>query len=173
MLEKHQPDHEFVRKLEWQIVSEARRRGRPDAGLPSRARRVVVVAGLMLASMGIGGVTVALAFQTRANAQRDTLVAGVSQRIELSRQRLKTVRELEEQAERQVSLGLAKEEVAAKARFKKTEAEAQLRLLELELAEISFPNGCGLELRCPNRRWNWKRNSGATCANGWNLARPI
>jgi hypothetical protein len=137
---KHEPDSEFLEKLEWQISREVRRRNRTA---PPRSRMkgprsvpAFAVIGLMLLSMGAGAAAVAAAYQAQGGERRDILTSGFERRVQLARERLAMTTEQLQATERRVSLGAAKREDLLDWRAKAAEAEAQLKSLELELEEI-------------------------------------
>jgi hypothetical protein len=140
MSHQHQPDDQFVEKLEWQIGREVRRRNRATATTPaaprSRARVGLALTALIVVSMGVGAAVVAVAYQAETNLRRDLLSAGLERRAELARQRLALAAEQQQAAERRVSLGVEGQQAVLDARVKVAEAQAQLRTIELQLDEV-------------------------------------
>jgi outer membrane protein TolC len=140
MRDTHEPRKEFVEKLEWQVGLEVRRRNRaaraPSWAAWSPMKATVVVLSLMLVSMGIGAAGVVAAYETQGNARRDELTAGIEQRAVLARQRLAVATEELKKTERLVSVGVATNTEFLESRFKVSEAEAQFKLIELQLAEV-------------------------------------
>jgi hypothetical protein len=137
---KHEPDNEFIEKLEWQIGHEVRRRNR-TASEPSWLERLhavprLALAGLILASMSLGAGVVAAAYQAQGNERRDMLKAGFERRARLARERLALTKEQLQNMERRFSLGVGSREDVLDARFKIAEAEAQLKSIELEIEEL-------------------------------------
>jgi hypothetical protein len=140
MRDRHEPNEEFVEKLEWQIGREVRRRNRA-ANAPrwtrwSPAKAFAAVAGLMLISMGIGGAAVAAAYEAQISERRDQLTANLEQRADLARKRLAMVTEQMQTAEQRHSVGLANNTDLIEGRIKVAEAEAQLKLIALQLDEV-------------------------------------
>ena len=111
----HEPNDEFVEKLEWQIGREVRLRNRA-ANAPrwtawSPVKVVAAVAGLMLVSMAIGGAAVAAAYEAQSNVRRDQLAANFEQRAELARKRLDIATEQMHSAEQRHAVGIANDMV--------------------------------------------------------------
>jgi hypothetical protein len=90
----------------------------------------------MVLSMGIGAAVVAGAFRAQNQERRALLISGFEQRAELARQHLASITEQLQKMEQSVSVGAASPEDLLKARVKAAEAQAQLKLAELHLAEI-------------------------------------
>lgn len=137
---KHEPDSEFVEKLEWQISREVRRRNRtaPTPSRMTKARSVpaFAVVGLMLLSMGAGAAAVAAAYQVQGGERRDLLASVFERRVQLARQSLAISEEQLQATERRVSLGAASREDLLDWRAKVAEAKAEVKSRELELEEI-------------------------------------
>ena len=143
---KHQPNSEFVEKLEGEINREVRRRNRsaqaPQVGwmprwMPqSRGTAALALMGLMLVSMGLGGAAVAAAYQAQGNQRRDVLLSGFERRADLARAALKIATDKQRDTERQVSLGLANQEHLLEGRAKVTEADALLKSIESQIEEV-------------------------------------
>jgi outer membrane protein TolC len=140
MSESHEPRKEFVQSLEWQLGREIRRRNRSPQGLRwtrrLRAKTRAVVAALMLASMGLGAVGVAAAYQAQGNQHRDVLASSYQQRTDLARRRVALAQEELSSIEKSVSMGLISDENLLAARLKLSESEEQLQLLQLQLEEV-------------------------------------
>lgn len=140
MLDKHQPHDDFVERLEWQVRAEARRRSRPSPQVwwmpRSPMKAALGVAVVVILSMGIGGAAVAAAYQAQRNEQRNLLASSYERRAELARERLALARQQLQADERRVSLGIGRQESLLEGRLKIAEAEAQLKVIELQLAEV-------------------------------------
>jgi len=140
MLNQHEPDKEFVKRLEWRIDRELRLRNRSFQAtgwfLRSRVKAVLGLVGLMALSMGIGAAAVAGAYQAQNKERRAPLISEFQQLAELARQHLASITEQLQRKERDVSLGVAKQEDVREARVNVAEAQAQLRLAELHLEEV-------------------------------------
>ena len=136
MHERHEPDNEFIERLEWHIGHEARRRNQA-LGDPGRSpiRVALMVVGLALVSMGVGGAAVAAAYQAQNNERRDIVINGLDQRAQVARARVAAAGAQLKEAERQVALGLAGMDRVLQARAAVAQAEAQLKSIEFELQE--------------------------------------
>lgn len=140
MRNRHEPNEEFVEKLEWQIGREVRRRNR-DANAPrwatwSPTKALAAVAGLMLLSMVIGGAAVAAAYEAQSNVRRDQLAANFEQRLDLAKRRHAMMVEQVQTTEQRVAVGVANNIDLLEARIKVAEAEAQVQATEMQLAEV-------------------------------------
>ena len=140
MRDRHEPNDEFVEKLEWQIGREVRRRNRaaeaPRWTTWSPRKAIAVVAGLMLVSMAIGGAAVAAAYEAQGNQRRDQLASNLEQRVDLAKKRLDLVTEQLKNLEQRVAVGAANNTDLLDGRINVTEAEAQLKSTLLQLEEI-------------------------------------
>ena len=143
MREKHVPDLAFVERLESQIGADVRRRNR-YADMPrwtrwlaqSPLKAAVAVGLLILLSMGIGGIVVAAAYQAQSTEERQAVKARANQRVALAQQRVSLAADAVRLAERQTSVGVEPQDTLFEARFKLSEAQAQLQSLLLEAAEV-------------------------------------
>jgi len=140
MRDTHEPDNNFVEKLEWQIGREVRRRNSAAAAPGwitwSRAKFAAAAAALVLVSMAIGGAAVAAAYEAQNNERRDQLASNFEQRLTLAKQRLAMTMEQVQSTERRIAVGLASTTDLLEARIKVAEAEAQVTVTELQLAEV-------------------------------------
>ena len=140
MQSQHEPDNDFVKRLEWQIDREVRVRNRSfqTTGwtLRSRMGAVIGVVGLMALSVGIGAAVVAGAYRAQDRERRAPLISEFQQRAQLAGQHLAAINEQLQRKEKDVSLGVAKPEEMLEARVNAAEAQAQLRLAELHLEEV-------------------------------------
>jgi outer membrane protein TolC len=136
MHERHEPDKEFVERLEWHIGHEARRRHQASGNTGrSPVRVALMVVGLALLSMGLGAAAVAAAYQAQSNERREILINGLDQRAQVARATVEAAGAQLKEAERQVALGLADMERALHARAALAQAEAQLKSIELQVQE--------------------------------------
>ena len=140
MLNQHEPDNEFVKRLEWRIDRELRLRNRSFQAtgwfLRSRVRAGLGLVGLMALSIGIGAAVVAGAYQAQNKERRAPLISEYQQRAELARQHLASITEQLKRKERDFSLSVATQEEMLDAQVNVAEAQAQLRLAELHLEEV-------------------------------------
>jgi len=139
----HQPRDQFVERLAGEIRAEVRRRNRAAQGpgwtrwLPQSPIKVAVaIAAIVVVSMAAGGFVVAAAYQAQTNEQRQILKANYANRVALAQQRLAIAAEALKEAQQRVSVGTGDQDAVLEARFKVIEAEAQLKLINLQLAEV-------------------------------------
>jgi hypothetical protein len=136
----HEPREEFVNQLELQLRADLRRRdlaAATSSWIPrSRIAAAVAVAAVAIVSMVVGGSVVATAYEARLNEQRDLLLGTFEQRAEIVRQRLALSTQQLRDVQRRVSVGIEPKESVLDAEFKVSEAEAELKSIELDIAEI-------------------------------------
>src|SRR5690349_20976415 len=142
MRNTHEPNEQYIARLDEQIRRELRRRQRAAADLPwmLRSRRSLALAalGLMLISMGLGAAVVAATYEAQDNEQRALLTRGYQQRADLARQRLALVTTEAREVERRFAIGATDNQAVGDARLKIADAEAQVRVAELQLEEIAI-----------------------------------
>jgi len=140
MSNRHEPRDAFVSGLEDRLRGElARHRVAPAAPrwIPqSRRGLALATAAIVLVSMVIGGGVVAAAYEAEQNELRDMLVGTYQQRVALAEQRAELARVQLREVEGRVSTGLEAPDAAGDARLKVTEAEAELRVMQIDLAEV-------------------------------------
>ena len=136
----HDPREEFVNQLELQLRADLRRRDLASgthAWMPqSRLAVAFAIAAVVIVSMAMGGGVVASAYQARLSEQRDLLLGTVEQRAAIAKQQLALATEQLQNVRERVSIGTEPPESVADAQFKVTEAEAELKSIELDIAEI-------------------------------------
>lgn len=139
----HQPRDQFVEQLAGEIRAEVRRRNRAaqESGwtrwvMQSPIKIAVAIAAIVVVSMAAGGFVVAAAYEAQTNEQRQILKANYANRVVLTQQRLAIAAEELKTAQQRVSVGTGDQDAVLEARFKVIEAEAQLKLINLQLAEI-------------------------------------
>ncbi len=136
----HDPREEFVNQLELQLRADLRRRDLAPvtpAWMPqSRLAVAFAIAAVVIVSMAMGGGVVASAYQARLSEQRDLLLGTVEQRAAIAKQQLALATEQLQNVRERVSIGTEPPESVADAQFKVTEAEAELKSIELDIAEI-------------------------------------
>jgi hypothetical protein len=143
MQDRHAPREEFVERLADQIRDEFRRRPAHAPGprwtqwlLQSPVKAAVAVALLVVLSMSLGGIVVAAAYQAQNNEQRSVLIANFEQRLALAGMRLEVARRQLTTAQDQMAIGVEGQEKVLDGRFKVIEAEADVRSIESQLAEV-------------------------------------
>ena len=139
MRTNHEPDDDFVNRLELEIGAELRRR---RAATPApwlmRTRLRVAAAAAMLAvvSMAAGGAVVAASYHAKDSEQRDQLVSAYEQRVSLATQRYALANDRMRITEQRVSVGTAAPLDAMQDRVRVAEAEAELARIRSQLAEV-------------------------------------
>jgi hypothetical protein len=136
----HNPREEFVNQLEHHLRADLRRRdlaARAHTWMPrSRGALTLAIATVAVASLAVGGGVVAVAYETRLSEQRDQLLGNFEQRAIFAKQRLALATQQLREMEWRVSVGTEPQESVLDARFKVSEAEAELKSIELNLGEI-------------------------------------
>ena len=134
----HEPDDDFVNRLELEIGAELRRRRAPVTPAPwlMRTHLRVAAAAAMLAivSMAAGGAVVAATYHATDVEQRDQLVSAYEQRAALAQQRLALAADRMRLTEQRVSVGTAAVLDAMQDRVRV--AEAELSRIKSQLAEV-------------------------------------
>jgi hypothetical protein len=139
MQDRHAPRDGFVERLEWQIGSELRRRHRtgPATWLPgSPLKASAAIVFLVLVSMAVGGAAVAAAVQAQNSERRQLLIGGYERRLALARERLELAAEQLRSVERQIAVGAEHPDNRHRARLKFVEAEASVKVIQLQLQEV-------------------------------------
>jgi hypothetical protein len=136
----HEPREEFVNELERLVRADLRRRdvaAGARAWMPqSRAAAALAVAALVIVSMALGGGVVAAAYAARLGEQREMLLGTFEQRAAIAKERLALATQLLRDMQQRVSVGIEPRESVPDAQFKVSEAEAELKSIELDIAEI-------------------------------------
>ena len=136
----HEPREEFLNQLEFQLRADLRRRDLA-AGVrtwmpQSRIAVALAIAAVVIVSMAIGGGVVAAAYEVRLNEQRDLLLGTFEQRAAIAKQRLALATQQLRNVQQRVSVGIEPQESVPDAQLRVTEAEAELKSIELDIAEI-------------------------------------
>ena len=135
----HEPREAFVNQLEIQLRADLRRRDLAGAHtwMPrSRIAVALAIAVVVIVSMAMGGVVVAAVYEARLTEQRDLLLETVEKRAAIAKQRLGLVTQQLRDVQQRVSVGIEPTESVADAQFKVIEAGAELKSIELDIAEI-------------------------------------
>ncbi len=146
MQDKHEPRDEFVKRLEWHVTAEARRRNRP-VSQPRWARwalststsplKIAAAAvALVIVSMAAGGAVVAAAYQSQSNERRDAIAASYASRLALAQQQLQIAVERLNGTKRRVAVGVTSNRELMEDQLKVTEAEVEVKTTQLQLEEI-------------------------------------
>jgi glucose-6-phosphate isomerase len=119
----HEPRQEFVNGLELVLRADLRRRS-------------LTIAAVAIVSMAVGGGLVATAYEAQLNEQRDLLLKTFEQRAVVAKQRLALATKQLRDVQESVSVGIEPQEALRDMRYKVTEAEAEVKSGELDIAEI-------------------------------------
>jgi hypothetical protein len=140
MSNQHIPRDAFVSQLEARLRADLGRQRLATPApqwLPRSTRGLVLATATLVAiSMAVGGGVVAAAYQAQQNEQRDLLVGTYEQRAELARRRLDLARRQLEEVQGRVAVGLEVPLNVGAARLKVNEADTEVTLVELDLAEV-------------------------------------
>jgi hypothetical protein len=136
----HEPRREFVDHLELLLRADLRRRSR-TAGTwswfpPSRVAAALALAAVALVSMAVGGGVVATAYEARLGEQRSLLLETFEQRAVIAKQRLALQMQQLQDVQSRVEIGTEPPEAVLDRRSRVAEAEAALKSIELDIAEI-------------------------------------
>jgi outer membrane protein TolC len=140
MSNRHEPRDAFVSQLEDRLRAELDRPrlAPPAPGWMPRSRLglALATAAVVIVSMAMGGGVVAAAYEAQQNELRDMLVGTFEQQAAIAAQRLDMARRQLRVAEDRLAVGLEGQAAVGDARLKVSEAEAALRVIELDLAEV-------------------------------------
>jgi outer membrane protein TolC len=140
MSNRHEPREAFVSQLEDRLRADLDRQrfAPPTPGWMPRSRLglALATAAVVVVSMTIGGGVVAAAYEAQQNELRDMLVGTHEQRAAIAQQRLALMRQQLQEVEGRAAAGLERQAAVGDARLKVSEAEAELRVIELDLAEV-------------------------------------
>ena len=136
----HEPREEFVNQLEHLLRADLRRRDLAAAGRTwwpqSRAGFALAAAAVVIVSMALGGGVVAASYEASLSEQRELLLNTFEQRAVLAQQRHALATQRLRDVQQRVSIGVEPQESMTDARIKVSEAEAELKSIELDIAEI-------------------------------------
>ena len=138
----HEPREDFVNQLELRLRADLRQRHRLAAARPrtwilqSRWALAGMVLAVSIGSMAMGGGIVAATYEARFSKQRELLLATFQQREVIARQRLALVTQQLRNVQGRVSVGIDPPDVVSEVQVRVTEAEAELKGIELDIAEI-------------------------------------
>ena len=136
----HEPRQEFVTDLELVLRADLRRHALAagtGSWLPqSRVAAALTIAAVAIVSMAVGGGVVATAYEARLNEQRDLLLDTFEQRAMVAKQRLALAMQQLRDVQASVSVGIEPPEAVRDMRYKVTEAETEVKSVELDIAEI-------------------------------------
>jgi len=138
----HEPREEFVEELKGKLRAELRRQNltpvlRGARWMPqSRLAAGFAIAAVIIGSMALGGGVVAATYEAHFTEQRDALLATFEQQLALAHQRLALAKRQLQDIEQRIAVGLEQKEIGLDMRSKVNEAEAEVKSIELDLAEI-------------------------------------
>ena len=136
----HEPRQEFVNDVELLLRADLRRRalaaGTGSWLSQSRFAAALTIAAVAIVSMVVGGGVVATAYETRLNEQRDLLLDTFEQRALVAKQRLALAMRQLRDVQGRVSVGIEPQEAVRDMQYTVTEAEAEVKSVELDIAEI-------------------------------------
>jgi hypothetical protein len=136
----HKPREEFVNQLELHLRADLRRRAlgaSVHTWMPqSRIAVAVGIGAIAVVSMALGAGVVAAAYEARLSEQRDLLLATFEQRAIIAKSRLALAQKRLTDLQQRVSIGIEPQESVRDAQLKVTEGEAELKSIELDIAEI-------------------------------------
>ena len=137
---RHEPREEFLTQLEHRLRADFSRRDRAERAhtwMPQSKLAVAFsIAAIAVVSMAMGGGVVAARYEARFNEQRDLLLSTFEQRAVLAKQRLALATQRLEDVKQRVSVGIEPPESVSDIQFKVSEAEAELKSIGLDIAEI-------------------------------------
>jgi hypothetical protein len=134
MPNRHEPDPRFVESLEWQLRRELRR-GQVDTA-PNPIFRTLKIAGLMVCSVAVGAAAIATSHQIQDSWRKELLEARLEVRLQQAHQALAIQLDAIGLTREQVEEGLVTDQDLAFHELGIAEAEAEAKILELELEEI-------------------------------------
>lgn len=102
----------------------------------SIAATALAAAAVAIVSMALGGGIVAASYEARLNQQRDLLLTTFEQRAVLAKQQLALAIQQLKALQERVAIGIEPQESVQGLQFKVNEAEAELKTIELDIAEI-------------------------------------
>jgi hypothetical protein len=135
MLNRHEPDKQFVENLEWQIGAEARRRNR-SVTAPRPLWRLARVAAMVVVSMAIGAAAMAASYQIEESWRKELLVSQLEARANLTEQRLAMFAEEMERVQRQFEAGAVGENTLLQTQMQLDQMRIAAESLQLDLEEV-------------------------------------
>jgi hypothetical protein len=135
MPNQHEPNPEFLDKLEWQLKGELRRLNRPG-GIGMLSSRFLKVAALMALSVGLGAGAMEASQQMQESWRQELLEVRNQVQLEIARHRVELQREALEQTREEFEQGLRNTNDLIQQEQQLTQAQALVDLTELRLDEI-------------------------------------
>lgn len=139
--ERHQPNPEFVDRLEWQLMTEMRQSERSFHQPQSKSstwRRYLRVAALVVVS-ALGGIALLKAAQgLEQNWQHQLELARAETEARLASSQLELAEAYFEKVQEQAAVGLVDQDSLAWAEFEMTQVAQRLRMTQLDLEEMEL-----------------------------------
>jgi len=135
MLNRHEPDKQFVENLEWQIGAEVRRRNRNVAS-PRPLWRLARVAAMVVISMVVGAAAMAASYQIEENWRKELLVSKLEARANLTEQRLAMMAEEFARVQQQFEVGAVGRDALIQAEMMLHSMRIGAESLQLDLEEV-------------------------------------
>jgi hypothetical protein len=140
MNKTHEPDNQFLERLEWQLSSEYRRTNRlkSSSGRIAVPRRIVAIA-VMVGILLIGVAVTKAADYIKDSWRKKIEMARVETEVELKKVHLESLREIEASTKMRVSNGLIREDeyLAMKLALENAEWDLKRSLLNLDEVKMS------------------------------------
>ncbi len=133
MHDKHEPDPRFVESLEWQLGRELRRAKRTS---PRPGVRILKTGGLIVGSVVLGAAAMGFSQQLSDAWRRELAEARLEVQVDLARQRVEVQLEALGLTREQVEEGIRSDRDLMYFELQIAEAEADARVMELELEEV-------------------------------------
>ena len=135
MPDKHEPDPQFLDRLEWQLKGELRRQNR--SGAPDRlSTRILKIAALMVVSVGLGAGAMGASQQLQESWRAELLEARLEVQLEMAQQRLQMQRETLEHTRGEVEQGIRTARDLMYAELQIAQAQSEAAITQLEFEEI-------------------------------------
>ncbi|MGD2151805.1 MAG: hypothetical protein PVG79_00965 [Gemmatimonadales bacterium] len=135
MQDRHEPDPRFVESLEWQLSRELRRKRR-TGGRPRTGVRFLKTGSLIAGSLVLGAAAMGFSQQLSDAWRRELLETRLEVRLELAQQRVDLQLETLGLTREQVEQGVRSDRDLMYHELQIAEAEANARIVELELEEL-------------------------------------
>jgi hypothetical protein len=136
MTDSHQPDPEFVARLEWQVQTAARRRDRFSRPVGRSPVRVVQLSALIMISVFCGAAGVMATDQIQDSKKKEFLLVQTQTQVALASLQMKVYQVRLEEIRKQYQAQLVTEEALKAAEQNVREAEVEIKQLRLNLEEI-------------------------------------
>lgn len=137
----HEPSDQFIERLGRDLGAEVRRRNREAPAPPwwpaLSLKAAAALAALVLVSMAVGGAVVAAAYQNENREQRAMLTSVYERKVQLEQVKLEAAKQQLKDSEFKVAAGILDQSAMFDARQGVVEAEAGVRIAQLNLEEVA------------------------------------